>query len=70
MKLGRESFTPEQRFLSEDEAFQVGLQFRREHPYRMRLISRILGWGDMRDDAQIRQFVREHPFIAFRPARR
>ncbi len=65
--LGRESFVPEQRLLSEDEAFDVGRQFRRDHPYRMRLISKILGWGDMRDDTQIRQFVHEHPFIAFRP---
>lgn len=70
VKVGSESFRPEQRFLTEDEAYQVGLQFRREHPYRMRLISRVLGWGDMRDDARIREFVRDHPFIAFRPATR
>lgn len=70
VRLGRESFVPEQRLLIEEEAFDVGQQFRRDHPYRMRLISRILGWGDMRDDAQLRQFVRQHPFIAFRPTTR
>ena len=66
--IGRDSFEPEQRFLTEAEAFDVGVQFRRKHPYRTRLISRVLGWGDLRDDAQLRQFVRDHPFIAFRPA--
>ena len=68
--LGRESFIPQQRLLSEDEAPDVGRLFRRDHPYRMRLISKILGWGDLRDDDQLRQFVHEHPFIAFRPATR
>ncbi len=68
--VGRDTFVPEQRFLTEEEAFDVGVQFRRQHPHRMRLISTILGWGDMRDDATIREFVHEHPFIAFRPASR
>ena len=68
--LGRESFAADQRLLTEADAFAVCQQFRREHPHRMRLISRILGWGDMRDDARIRQFVREHPFVAFRPSPR
>jgi hypothetical protein len=59
---------PEQRLLSEEEeAFDVCRQFRGDHPYRMRLISRILGWGDLREDAQICQFVHQHPFIGFRP---
>lgn len=66
--LGRKSFAAEQRMLSEAEALAVARQFRGEHPHRMRLISRILGWGDMRDDARLRRFVREHPFVAFRPS--
>jgi len=49
-------------------AFGVAVQFRREHPRRLRLISTILGWGDLRDDAAVRGFVRTHPFVAFRPA--
>jgi hypothetical protein len=32
VRLGRESFTPQHRFLSEEEAFEVAVQFRREHP--------------------------------------
>jgi deazaflavin-dependent oxidoreductase (nitroreductase family) len=68
VRLGRESFTPQHRFLSEDEAFEVAVQFRREHPRRLRLISAILDWGDLRDDAAVRGFVRTHPFVAFRPA--
>lgn len=66
--VGRDSFVPEQRLLTDDEAFDVGRQFRQEHPYRMRLITKILAWGDLRDDAKLRAFVQEHPFIAFRPA--
>ena len=37
-------------------------------PGRLRLISTILGWGDLRDDAAVRGFIRTHPFVAFRPA--
>ena len=68
VRLGRESFTPQHRFLSNDEAFYVAVGFRREHPRRMRLISTILGWGDLRDDAAVRDFIHTHPFVAFRPA--
>jgi deazaflavin-dependent oxidoreductase (nitroreductase family) len=67
VRLGRESFTPQHRFLSE-EAFDVAVRFRREHPRRLRLLSTILGWGDLRDDAAVRGFLRTHPFVAFRPA--
>jgi deazaflavin-dependent oxidoreductase (nitroreductase family) len=68
VRLGRESFTPQHRFLSDDEAFDVAIQFRREHPWRLRLLSTILGWGDLRDDAAVRGFIHTHPFVAFRPA--
>lgn len=68
VQIGRESFAPDHRFLTDDEAFEVAVQFRREHPRRLRLISTILGWGDLRDEATVRQFVHSHPFIAFQPA--
>lgn len=68
--IGRESFTPEQRFLSEDESVAVADEFRRRHPWRLRLLSAILGWGDLRSEAAVRAFVRGHPFVAFRPAQR
>jgi hypothetical protein len=32
------------------------------------LLSAVLGWGDLRADAALRDFVRGHPFVAFRPA--
>lgn len=67
VKLGRSSFVPQQRLLTEDEAFRVALRFRAAHPHRMRLITRILGWGDLTDDAKVREFVGAHPFVAFRP---
>jgi deazaflavin-dependent oxidoreductase (nitroreductase family) len=66
IQIGREAFTPEQRFLTEDESFAVA--FRRRHPRRMRLICSIFGWGDLRSDATARAFVRNRPFVAFRPA--
>lgn len=67
VRLGRESFTPEQRFLSDDEAFEVVQKFRSAHPHRVHLATRIIGWGNLDDDANLREFVHEHPFIAFRP---
>lgn len=69
VRLGRESFTPEQRFLTDDEALQVIRDFRAAHPHRVHLASRIIGWGDLDDDANLRKFVHEHPFVAFRPAK-
>lgn len=68
VQIGRESFTPEQHFLSDDESFAVVVEFRRRHPLRMRLITRILGWGDLRSDTAVRDFVRGRPFVSFRPA--
>jgi deazaflavin-dependent oxidoreductase (nitroreductase family) len=68
VQLGREAFTPRQRFLSEEESLAVVAGFRREHPGRVRLISRILGWGDLRSDTAAREFVSTRPFVAFRPA--
>jgi hypothetical protein len=40
----------------------------REHPRRLRLITTIFGWGDLRDDAAVRDFIHTRPFVAFRPA--
>ena len=68
VQLGGQTFTPQQRFLTEEEAFGVGVRFRREHPHRMRFFSRVLGWGDLRDATRLREFVRTHPFVAFRSA--
>jgi hypothetical protein len=70
VQIGRESFTPEQRFLSEDESFAVAVDFRRRHPWRLRLITWILGWDDLRSDAAAREFVRSRPFVSLRPVDR
>lgn len=67
VEVGRESFTPQHRWLAEDEAVEVARAFLRRHPYRSRLIARILGWPDLHSDAVLRDFVRGHPFVAFRP---
>jgi deazaflavin-dependent oxidoreductase (nitroreductase family) len=67
VRLGRQSFGPEQRFLTDDEAMAVAFKFRRRHPHRLRFLSRVLGWGDLRSDAAVRDFVHTHPFVSFRP---
>jgi deazaflavin-dependent oxidoreductase (nitroreductase family) len=66
--LGRRTFTPVQRFLDDDEAEEVVRAFRAAHPLRARLVTSVLGWGDLADDERVREFVRTHPFVAFRPA--
>jgi deazaflavin-dependent oxidoreductase (nitroreductase family) len=68
--IGRDSFVPVHRFLSDDEAADVGRQFRRRHPRRLRFMSRVLGWGDLRSDEALRTFVASRPFIELAPAPR
>jgi deazaflavin-dependent oxidoreductase (nitroreductase family) len=67
VKIDRLSFTPVQRFVNDDEALKVLLKFRDAHRHRVRLMSRILGWGNLNDDTTVREFISTHPFIAFRP---
>jgi deazaflavin-dependent oxidoreductase (nitroreductase family) len=69
IQIGRDSYVPEQRFLSEDEAVAVGTAFRQRHPRRLRLLATILGWGDLGSDDAVREFVRTRPFVSFRPVR-
>jgi deazaflavin-dependent oxidoreductase (nitroreductase family) len=68
VQIWRESFTPRQRFLPEEESLAVVAGFWHRHPGRLRLITSILGWGDLRSDAAARDFVRTRPFVSFRPA--
>jgi deazaflavin-dependent oxidoreductase (nitroreductase family) len=68
VQIGRDSFVPQQRFLDADEAFAVAVEFRRRHPWRLRLVSRVLGLGDLRSDAAVRELVATRPFVALRPA--
>jgi deazaflavin-dependent oxidoreductase (nitroreductase family) len=68
VQIGRESFTPEQRFLSEEESFAVMAGFRDRHPHRTRLAAWIFGWGDLQSDTAVRDWVSARPFVSFRPA--
>ena len=68
VQIGRDSYTPQQRFLSDDEAVAAATEFRRAHRRRLRLLASILGWGDLGTEAAVREFVRNRPFVAFRPA--
>ena len=69
IQIGRESYVPEERFLSEDESAAVLREFQRRHPWRVRLFAVLLGWGDLSSEATVRDFVRTRPFVSFRPAR-
>ena len=55
------------RLLGEEDAYDVATRFRAAHPWRLRLLSRNLAWGDLADDDNVRRFVMGHPFVAFRP---
>ena len=68
VQIGRDSFTPGQRFLSEDESAAVLAEFQHRHPYRMRLLASVLGWGDLRSAAAARAFVSARPFVSLWPA--
>jgi len=68
VQIGRDSFTPGQRFLSEDESAAVLAEFQHRHPYRMRLLASVLGWGDLRSAAAARAFVSTRPFVSLWPA--
>jgi deazaflavin-dependent oxidoreductase (nitroreductase family) len=67
VQIGRESFTPGQRFLSQDESAAVVAGFQRRHPYRSRLLAAVLGWGDLRSAAAAREFVSTRPFVCVWP---
>ncbi len=67
VQIERQSFTPQQRFLSEDESLAVVAEFRRRHPHRSRLLATVLGWGDLSSDAAARDFVSTRPFVSLRP---
>jgi hypothetical protein len=67
VRCGHETYAPEQRFLTDDEAFDVVAAFQQSHPWRVRMLSAVLGWGDLHSDAAVREFVGSHPFVSFRP---
>jgi deazaflavin-dependent oxidoreductase (nitroreductase family) len=69
VQVGRDSFAPDQRFLTEDESLAVVAGFQRQHPHRSRLLASVLGWGDLRSGAAAREFVSARPFVSLRPAR-
>ena len=69
IRIGAETYVPEQRFLSEDEAVAVAVEFRQRHPWRMRLFAAVFGWGDLSTEPAVRELVRSRPFVSFRPTR-
>jgi deazaflavin-dependent oxidoreductase (nitroreductase family) len=68
IQIGRDSYVPVQHFLSEHEAVATAVEFARGHPRRLRLMSSILGWGNLTREPAMRAFARSRPFVSFRPA--
>ena len=62
VRIGADSFVPEQRFLTDDESFAVAAEFRGRHPWRLRLFSWVLGWDDLRSDTALHR-VRPHAAV-------
>jgi len=69
VQVGGTSFVPEHRFLTQEEAFAVGVRFRRRHPWRVRMVRGVLG-VDLRSDAAMREFLATRPLVGLRPADR
>jgi deazaflavin-dependent oxidoreductase (nitroreductase family) len=67
VQIGRESFTPGHRFLSDDESVAVVAEFQHRHPYRTHLLASVLGWEDLRSPAAARAFVSTRPFVSLWP---
>jgi deazaflavin-dependent oxidoreductase (nitroreductase family) len=67
VQVGRREFVPDHRFLNPDEAYTVAVDFQRRHPWRLRLLRRVLGLDDLRSEAAMRRFIRTRPFVALRP---
>jgi deazaflavin-dependent oxidoreductase (nitroreductase family) len=67
VQVGVDSFTPTHRFLADHEAFDVACEFRRRHRWRLRVLARILGWGDLSSDTNVTRFAESHPFVGLRP---
>lgn len=67
VRLGRDRYLPQHRFLTAGAALDVAVSFRRDHPHRLHLLQSVLGWGDLDDDTALREFVAGHPMVAFRP---
>jgi deazaflavin-dependent oxidoreductase (nitroreductase family) len=68
IEIGQDVFVPEQRFLSEQESLGVVEECLLEHPWRFRFIAKVLGWGDLRSEATVHEFVQARPFVAFTPS--
>jgi hypothetical protein len=63
----RESFTPEQRSLSEGRKLRCGGRVPTPTSVEVAAYDVDPGWGDLRSDAAMREFVRSRPFVSLRP---
>lgn len=67
VRIGRERYVPEQRFLSPDEAYAEISDYERDHPLLARILPRWIGLPlDGTDKARVR-FVECARMVAFRP---
>ncbi len=70
IEIGGDRYVPQQRLLSQEEAVAAVREFRARHPWRLRFFEKALGWGDLSSEERLRAFVRDRPFVSFRPEHR
>jgi deazaflavin-dependent oxidoreductase (nitroreductase family) len=64
---GRHVDRPACRFLDTDERVDVLAAYAAAHPLAMRILFRVMRWGDPRRPGTIRRAARDHGMVAFRP---
>jgi hypothetical protein len=69
VRIGRERYVPEQRFLSSEEAYAEIAEYERGHPLLARTLPRWLGHPLDGTDQARRRFAGSMRMVAFRPQR-
>jgi deazaflavin-dependent oxidoreductase (nitroreductase family) len=67
IKTGRESYEPQQQFLSPEEADAALASYGRRHPWAARLLGRLMGYPQGSPEAAWRAFAQSVRLVAFRP---
>ena len=68
--IGRRRFVPSQRFLEDDEAYRLRKLVWKKHPIMSRITLLTTRYPSPKIDKDLRRWVADMPFVAFRPADR
>ena len=67
VQTGRERYAPEQRFLTPDEVYREIADYERRHPWAVRVVPPLLGFGLDGSEPARRAFAEYLRMVAFRP---